>query len=145
MSRILIADDDECLRELLVRKLSKDGYYVTAAADGEEAWDDLEHARFDLLVTDNEMPRLTGVGLIERIRHADMTIPVVLASGSFSLEQARRRPELHVAAVLNKPFTLQDLSEVVRNALRGEGEPASASQEGSNPFDPKQQPIGNHN
>jgi CheY-like chemotaxis protein len=83
--RILVADD-EGMRRLISSVLAGVGFAVNAAADGEQAWEQLHHEHYDLLVTDNEMPRLAGIKLIERMREEGMGIPIIIASGSLSAE-----------------------------------------------------------
>jgi CheY-like chemotaxis protein len=115
--RILIAEDDDIVRWIISNTLADDGYTVDAVADGEEAWETLRHDAYDLLVTDNEMPRLTGIRLIERIRNAGMALPVMVASGTFSAESVRDYPQLQIAAVIPKPFRKLEFLDVVRNVL----------------------------
>jgi DNA-binding NtrC family response regulator len=115
--RILIAEDEEIIRWIISNTLADDGYAVNAAADGEQAWEALRHDSYDLLVTDNEMPRLTGVKLIERIRQSGMSLPVIVASGSFSVESVRDYPQLQIAAVIPKPFDKLEFLDTVRNVL----------------------------
>jgi len=115
--RILIAEDDEIIRWIISNMLVDDGYVVNGAADGEQAWEALRHDSYDLLVTDNEMPRLTGIKLIERIRRAGMSLPVIVASGTFSAERVRDYPQLQIAAVIPKPFGRLEFLNAVRNAL----------------------------
>ena len=128
VQRILVADDDECIRQLVSTALNVDGFDVDAAADGEQAWEALHHEHYDLLVTDNEMPRLAGLKLIERIRNEGMSLPIIVASGSLSAERVRDNPHLQIAAVLPKPFDLLELLATVRNALRTAGKPPPATQ-----------------
>ena len=120
--RILIADDDELIRHLMSIILSDAGFDANAAADGEQAWEALHQNHYDLLVTDNEMPRLAGIELIERIRKEGMSLPIIVISGSASAETARDNPQLQIAAVLPKPFDVQELLPIVRTALRAAGE-----------------------
>jgi CheY-like chemotaxis protein len=115
--RILVADDDALIRQLMSSALSENGFEVNAVSDGEQAWDALCHEHYDLLVTDNEMPRLTGLKLVERIRDAGMSLPVIVASGTFSVERARNDPQLQFAAVIPKPFGLLEMLDAVKNVL----------------------------
>ena len=125
--RILIAEDDDLIRWIISNTLSEDGYTVNAAADGEEAWEALHHDAYDLLVTDNDMPRLTGLKLIERIRKAGMALPVIVASGTFSAESVRDYPELQIAAVIPKPFHKLEFLDSVRKVLSLQEDTAEAS------------------
>jgi CheY-like chemotaxis protein len=143
--RILVAED-ELLRQLISSVLVDDGFAVDTAADGQEAWEALRDGHYDLLVTDNEMPRLAGLELIERIRKEGLNLPVIVASGSCSAERTRNDPQLRVAAVLSKPFDLFELVRAVRLALQALGRGASADQDGFAPIprepatDPLMQP-----
>ena len=116
--RILVADDDEDIRYLLSTVLAGAGYDVNAVSDGQQAWEALLHGHYDLLVTDNDMPRLTGIELIGRIRKAGMSLPVIIASGSFPMESVRDYPEIQMAAVLPKPFAAFQLLNAVRHVLQ---------------------------
>ena len=115
--RILVADDHEFIRQLVSTALVEDGFAVDCAADGEEAWEALRHEHYDLLVTDNEMPRLAGVNLIERIRSEGMSLPVIIASGTFPVERVRSDPQLQIAGALTKPFGIPQLLDSVHLVL----------------------------
>jgi CheY-like chemotaxis protein len=80
--RVLVVDDSGTVREVERRMLARRGYEVDVAADGVEAWAALEAARYDLVVTDIDMPRMSGLELTSRIK-ADArttTIPVVIVT-----------------------------------------------------------------
>src|SRR5437867_4517354 len=104
--RILVADDEEGIRCFSSSVLAVAGFDVNVASDGEQAWEALSHEHYDLLITDNDMPRLTGMKLIERIRETGMRLPVIMASCSLRSAIAREQPQLHIAAVVSKPFTI---------------------------------------
>jgi DNA-binding NtrC family response regulator len=127
--RILIAEDDDIIRRILSNILADDGYAVNVAADGEEAWEALCHDSYDLLVTDNEMPRLTGIRLIERIRKLGMSLPAIVVSGTFSVENVRDYPQLQIAAVIPKPFGRLKLLDAVRNVLSSNEDPKANGNE----------------
>src|SRR4029077_10352056 len=79
--RILVADDDRDIRRLNARVLEQSGYQVDTAEDGAAAWEVLQIKAFNLLITDNDMPKLTGVELVRKLRSARMALPVILATG----------------------------------------------------------------
>jgi DNA-binding NtrC family response regulator len=139
--RILVADDDEGIRHLISSALADDGFAVNAASDGEQAWEALHHEHYDLLVTDNEMPRLAGIKLIERIRKEGMSLPVIIASGTCSVERVRNDPQLQIAAVIPKPFDLLELLDTVRHALQESGETAAANHGAFHQLHANPQPI----
>lgn len=115
--QILFVDDDESVREISVLILRRAGFDVEAAADGESAWAALQGQPFRLLVTDNRMPRLTGVDLVRRLRSAGSALPVIIASGMLNWEEADIPEELRPLALLPKPFNGPDLLAKVRAAL----------------------------
>ncbi len=116
--KILVADDDETIRFAVSKVLARAGFQVSAVCDGQQAWELLQHQHYDLLITDNEMPCLAGLELIQRIREADMSMLVIIASGSFPVERMRDYPELRIAAALPKPFGISELLDIVRFVLR---------------------------
>jgi len=126
--KILLVEDDEMVREWISEVLSRSGYQVDSAEDGESGWRKLRlptylgRGCYDLLITDNNMPGLTGVELVARLRAVRSSIPVILATGSppHNLEQ------LDLNAVLQKPFGGNQLIETVRKIL-GPYESNSAS------------------
>ncbi len=115
--RILVLDDDALTRQLTAMILARAGYLVDTAEDGEHGWDALCGGHYKLLVTDNDMPRLTGLRLIERLRVAGFTLPVIVASGSLELGEVNDYPLLDLAAILHKPFGFAELISLARRAV----------------------------
>ena len=115
--RVLVLDDDMMSRRFVALMLARAGYAVDTAEDGEQGWDALRAAPYDLLVTDNDMPRLTGLQLVECLRAGGSTLPVIIASGSMELGEAQDYPWLKLAAVLHKPFSFTDLIAAARRAV----------------------------
>jgi len=103
---------------VLAAALAQAGYEVKGAADGAEAWEALHRERYDLLVTDLDMPRLPGWELVERIRADGLTLPIIIASGSYADEILRDQAQLQISALLSKPFTPREFLKAVRIALR---------------------------
>jgi len=116
--RILVVDDDISIRQLSTEVLIDSGYEVDAAADGVAAWEALQLKAFNLLITDHNMPRLTGVELVKKLRSARMDLPVILATGRLSTEAIAQNPSLQLAAMLPKPFSIDELLGTVRVVLR---------------------------
>jgi len=115
--RVLCAEDSSDLRECLHEVLNRAGYEVTAVENGEQAWDEVQSSGYDLLVTDHEMPQLTGAELALRIRTQGMSLPIIVITGSGSFYTPARCRFLDISAVLEKPFALSDLSEAVGRTL----------------------------
>ena len=104
----------EEIRRFNAEALTGSGYHVEAAVDGAAGWEALNANRYDLLITDNNMPNLTGVELIKKLNDARMSVRVILASG---LEYTEQVQELRLAATLPKPFTLDELLGTVKKVL----------------------------
>jgi DNA-binding response OmpR family regulator len=115
--RILVVEDDQDILQLNTAVLSQAGYLVETAANGAIAWDLLQLETFDLLVTDNEMPGMTGVELLKKLRAERMVLPIIMATGAEPREEFARDPWLRPAATLLKPYTLDELLGVVRVVL----------------------------
>ena len=117
--RILLVDDDEDIREIYAETLVLSGYQVEAAADGEAGWEALQVRKYDLLITDHEMPRLSGLELVKKVCRAGIPVPVIIASGSLSPGELQRHPLIRFAAALPKPFSPAELLKTVRRVLCG--------------------------
>lgn len=117
VKRVLLVDDDAPLRWITARFLARAGYSVDVAEDGEMGWLSLCAVSYDLLVTDNNMPRLSGMQLVGRLRHSRMELPVIVASASTELGEADDYPWLRLTAILHKPFSIADLVAVANRAV----------------------------
>ena len=112
--RILVVEDDGDIRRLNTEVLIRYGYHVDAAEDGAIAWDALQLNRYDLVVTDNNMPKVSGVDLLKKIHAARIALPVILATGVLPQEEFIRSPWLQPAATLGKPYTIAQLLGTVK-------------------------------
>jgi CheY-like chemotaxis protein len=121
-TRVLVADDDDDMRDLVARTLRDDGYDVREVRDGEELLAQLEDAldrpdeRPDVVLTDVMMPRLSGLGVLDALRRARVHFPVVLMTvlKDDSVYLVARR--LGAVGVINKPFDMDDLRTAIVNA-----------------------------
>ena len=116
--RILVVEDDSNIRQLNSEVLTQYGYHVVAAGDGAAAWKTLQLNGYDLLITDNEMPRVTGVDLLKKLHAAHLALPVIMATEIPPLDEFTRCPWLLPAAMLTKPYTVDELLGTVREVLR---------------------------
>lgn len=117
-ARILVVDDDLDIRQLSADVLVRSGFAVDAAADGLAGWEALRVHNYDLLITDHNLPRLTGLELVQKLRSARMALPVILASGTLPLQEPQWHPGLQLAAILPKPFSPDQLLKTVKEVLR---------------------------
>ena len=116
-ARILYVDDEPLLRRLGELALVRMGHDVDTAADGAQGWDALQHAHYNLLITDHAMPGLTGLELSSYARVAGMRLPILMVSGSISAMQDPAWARLDIAAFLPKPFAYDALVETVERVL----------------------------
>jgi DNA-binding response OmpR family regulator len=112
--RLLVLEDDRSIRETSVAMLQRAGFVVDSAEDGEAGWEEMCKRPYDLVVTDHDMPRLTGFDLLCRMRAAGINWPVVLVTGSMNLDS---RILEFFAAVLPKPYFLYELVITVQRVL----------------------------
>jgi two-component system chemotaxis response regulator CheY len=115
--RILMVEDDSDIRQINAMVLHQAGYYVDTAEDGASGWNALKASRYDVLITDNNMPRVTGMELIKKLRSEEMTLSVILASGTVPTEELEQNPWLKLDAVLIKPYTVEAILNSVKKVL----------------------------
>jgi DNA-binding NtrC family response regulator len=113
-----VVDDESTMRMLLTVVLVNSGYHVESAEDGAVAWEALQSKPYDLLITDHNMPKISGVELVKNLRSARMALPVVMVAGILPEDELAQNPSLKLAATLSKPFALADLLDTVTNALQ---------------------------
>ncbi len=116
-ARLLIAEDEERLRRLLQMLLSTQGYDLTLAADGAEAWDLFQQGSFDAVITDLRMPRLDGLSLLRKIKELSPTTPVVVITAFGSIENAVEAMQAGAIDYVTKPFEEKKLNVSVERAL----------------------------
>lgn len=117
-ARILYVEDDPQLRSLGKLVLARSGYEVDTAADGAEGWAALHDVSYNLLITDHDMPRVTGLELITQARRAGMRLPIVLTSGSSELLREPDHLGTDLAVFLAKPFAVDKLLQTVEQLLQ---------------------------
>lgn len=119
-ARLLIAEDDPDLRDLLQDDLEDAGYETVLAVDGRAALAQIERERefFDLLITDVNMPGLSGTGLLAAMREQRPEAPVIVITAFGSVEQAVEMVKAGAFQYLTKPFVIDELLRVVEDALQ---------------------------
>jgi DNA-binding response OmpR family regulator len=130
--RILLCDDEIHILRAAEFKLKRAGYDVVTAGDGEEGWEAVRRAKPDIVITDYQMPRLDGYGLVRRIREnaatADLPVLMLTAKG-LEVNHDELAAAWGVRAVIAKPFSprelLQSVNEVLGNPWES-AEPAEA-------------------
>jgi DNA-binding response OmpR family regulator len=127
---ILLADDESHILRAAEIKFKRSGFDVRCAADGQEAWELIEQQRPDILITDCQMPRLDGLGLVRRIREtpAVANLPVVmLTAKGYELRSEKVQDHLQLCAVLAKPFSPRELVSQVEAILAERCQPQTTT------------------
>ena len=115
--RILVVEDEQDLRQLTAEVLIDVGYQVDVAEDGAAAWSALQLSQYDLLITDQFMPNVSGVELLKKIHAAHMTLPVIMATGFLPTWGFALHTWLQPVKMLLKPYSFQKLLTTVKNVL----------------------------
>ncbi len=113
--RALVVDDSRAIREAMTSMLGREGWIVDVAEDGARALQMTRQLRYDLVVTDLEMPELGGFELIARLRKDERfaTTPIVIITSRANPEHRRRAKDLGVRALVAKPITRRKLLEAL--------------------------------
>ncbi len=115
--RILVVDDEPSMLEFLEIMLSEDGYEVSAGATGEQGLKLYKSCEPHLVLTDVKMPGMSGLDLIREIRAIDPATPIIAITAYASADDALRAVREGAYDYLSKPFQIDDLRIVIRNAL----------------------------
>jgi two-component system, OmpR family, alkaline phosphatase synthesis response regulator PhoP len=121
--RILLCDDELHILRAAEFKFKRAGYDVVCANDGQEGWERIEERLPDIVVTDCQMPRLSGLGLAERIRQTPATaeLPVIMLSAKgFEISPAELRERYGIRGLMPKPFSPRELFARVEAVLAGQ-------------------------
>lgn len=115
---ILVVDDEPDNRQIFSVLLGDLGYKVIAEPDGASALSTIRRgAKIDLVLTDERMPDMSGVELIEALRKAAPSLPVILITAYGSIENYLRSSSLGVFEYVNKPVGKRELGKIVKTAL----------------------------
>jgi len=118
-NKVLVADDEIHIIHVVAIKLRNNGYEVIAANNGVEAYDLACREKPDIVVTDYQMPLMTGIELITKLRMDERTkdMPVILLTArSFAVSQEQQE-SLGVSACLSKPFSPKELLKTIQDIL----------------------------
>ena len=115
--RLLVVDDEPSMREFLEIMLSQEGYQVRTASTGEEGVKAYRVEEPDLVLTDVKMPGMSGLDLIREIHSLDPAAPIIAITAYASADDAVRAVREGAYDYLSKPFQIEDLRIIIRNAL----------------------------
>ncbi len=117
--KVLVVDDEIHIVHVVAIKLRNNGYEVLTAGDGAEAFKIACEEKPDIIVTDYQMPVMTGLELVEKLRGREETreIPVImLTARSFAIEE-QQKEDLQISQCLSKPFSPKELLENIEDIL----------------------------
>ncbi|GGG90546.1 cell cycle two-component system response regulator CpdR [Glycocaulis albus] len=119
MAKILLAEDDDSMRDFLAKALTRAGHEVETVADGEEGLDALgdQAGAFELLLTDIVMPGVDGIELARRAAEIDPGLKIMFITGFAAVALNAGLSAKREAKVLSKPFHLRDLVDEVARAM----------------------------
>jgi len=117
MARILIVDDQEMMRDSLAATLAREGHEVVAANDGPVAVTRLGSSRFDLMITDLKMPKMTGIELLGEARRLRVEMPVVVMTAFATVNTAVEAMKMGAYDYIQKPFDGEEIKLLVDRTL----------------------------
>jgi response regulator RpfG family c-di-GMP phosphodiesterase len=115
--RVLIVDDEKFIRDILADFLGMEGYVVRTAEDGQAALNELNHARYDLIISDLKMPRMGGIELLEQIGTTAPNALTVIMTGFGTVETAIDAMKRGAYDYILKPFKVEEVIHVVQRGL----------------------------
>ena len=116
-ARILVVDDEKSMRDLLSITLDKEGYDVLTAAGGEPAIETLHRESVDVVITDLRMPKVDGLQVLRIAKEISPDTAVIMITAVASTETAVEAMKLGAYDYITKPFKLDEVNLIVRNAL----------------------------
>ena len=115
--RILVADDEQVVRDLFERFLTREGYEVSAAFDGVDALDKIKKMPYDMLILDLRMPRMNGIELLDRVRERDKSIIIIAITGFAATKVAKTAISKGCFGCIAKPFNIDSMRSIIRQAF----------------------------
>lgn len=119
MVRVLLAEDEDTVREFVSRVLTMNGHSVLEACDGAHAVELMNQHHFDLLITDIVMPVMDGISLALKVRATRPDVPILLMTGYANERQRAHNLAVLIEGLISKPFNKDQLMQAVNDALEG--------------------------
>jgi len=118
--RVLVADDERLMAEMLEEMLRADGMLVEKAYTGKEALEKFRSLDFDLVLLDLRMPEMNGLDVLQEMKKEDSTVPVIVITAYGSVDNAVEALKVGAYDFITKPFKLEELRNAVARALEVE-------------------------
>jgi CheY-like chemotaxis protein len=118
--RFLVVDDNEDIRDVFCRLVERAGHVASTAYDGQDAVETLERERFDVMLLDLTMPRMTGVEVVRWLRDRPEVAPAlrIVVISAWAGENRAVLQELGITTVMQKPLRIQQLTDLIAETLR---------------------------
>src|SRR5215471_14056321 len=116
--QFLIVDDEPNLRKILSAQLSRDGYDVMTAEDGEQGLQALRDHHIDLVITDLKMPKVDGMTLLREALREEPQLPIVMITAHGTVDTAVEALKIGAFDYLTKPFDKDEVRQIVGKALK---------------------------
>lgn len=132
-----MADDDPHMQQAIRACLGRESYQLTVVPNGLAAIEQLEQESFDLIITDQQMPQMSGIELMATLQKRGVEIPVIMITAYGTINQAVEAMQLGAADFITKPFSAQDLERIVDRVLlpeAGVSRQRSQKQKGGRPI-----------
>ena len=118
MISILVVDDERSMRDFLKILLTKEGYDVATAANGNAALDHLSTNTCDLIITDNRMPGMSGLELLAAVKDDQPDLPVIMITAFASPDDAVHAMKNGAFDYISKPFNVDEIKSVIESACK---------------------------
>jgi chemosensory pili system protein ChpA (sensor histidine kinase/response regulator) len=115
--KILIADDEELILEIMSRKIAANGYEVICAKDGLDAWEKITKDIPDIIILDLNMPKMDGWAVLSQLRQnppVKRWLPVIIVSAQNELDNYKKGVSLEADHYLSKPCQIDDILKAIR-------------------------------
>ncbi|MDY0342551.1 MAG: sigma-54 dependent transcriptional regulator [Lentimicrobium sp.] len=129
MNKILAIDDDSIIRTLLSNSLSKAGYEVLLAADGETGLEMVNKEEPDLVITDFQMPGISGLDVVTELQQSHPGLPVILLTAHGDVALTIKSIQVGAYDFIEKPIQMHELLSIIRNGLEVSHQSRSLAQE----------------
>lgn len=117
--RILVVDDEEILRMLIMDTLEFEGYAVEEAEDGKEGFERIANESYDLIILDYMMPHLTGMEVLEKIQPLQLEVPIIMLTAKAQQQDRDMAYQFGAKYFMPKPFSPSELVALVNEILNG--------------------------
>lgn len=123
--RVLVAEDQKKLNDIVSRKLTKEGYAVDSCYDGDETWDYISSTEYDAVLLDIMMPGMSGLDVLKKMRDSGMTTPVIMMTALGTTGDKITGLDSGADDYIVKPFDLDEMIARTRSVIRRSGNRAS--------------------